>query len=68
MQSSKHEDRKQPSEFFIEKPDKKDRLLKPKEKREKLTEEEKEQRKERKLVRKRVSVFSEICVFDLLLI
>ncbi|KAJ8922768.1 hypothetical protein NQ315_007803 [Exocentrus adspersus] len=50
--SSKHEERKQ-LDFFVEKPEKKERSTKMKEKREKMSEEEKELRKERKLGRKR---------------
>ncbi|CAH1159617.1 unnamed protein product [Phaedon cochleariae] len=50
--NSKHDDRKS-GEFFTEKVDKRERTAKPKEKREKMTEEEKEIRKERKLGRKR---------------
>lgn len=56
MQSSKHEDRKvhQVDHYVVEKPEKKERSSKTKDKREKGTDEEKELRKERKLGRKRV--------------
>lgn len=58
MQSSKHEDRKlhQVEQYILEKPEKKERSSKAKDKREKATEEEKELRKERKLGRKRVNI------------
>ncbi|XP_060532268.1 THO complex subunit 2 isoform X2 [Cylas formicarius] len=52
----KHEERKTQIEYFVEKPDKKERSAKAKEKREKLTEEEKELKRERKLGRKRVGL------------
>lgn len=56
LQNTKHDDKKQHQiEFYAEKMEKKERSSKPKEKREKLTDEEKELRKERKLGRKRVS-------------
>lgn len=56
LQSSKHEERKmqQQMEYFIEKVEKKERTAKSKDKREKISEEEKEIRKERKIGRKRV--------------
>lgn len=54
LQSSKHEERKQQIEYLTEKMPKKERSVKVKEKREKLSDEEKELRKERKIGRKRV--------------
>lgn len=54
LQSSKYEERKQQLDFLMEKPDKKDRPSKTKDKKDKVTDEEKELRKERKLGRKRV--------------
>lgn len=57
LQSTKHEERKSlplPIDFLADKPEKKERVSKGKDKREKITEEEKELRKERKLGRKRV--------------
>ncbi|KAF5285042.1 hypothetical protein FQR65_LT02355 [Abscondita terminalis] len=53
--NSKHEERKmqQQMEYFIEKTEKKERSSKAKDKREKITDEEKELRKERKIGRKR---------------
>ncbi|KAJ3658904.1 hypothetical protein Zmor_010618 [Zophobas morio] len=55
LKSSKHEERKlqQQLDYMLEKTDKKERSGKVKEKREKLSDEEKELRKERKLGRKR---------------
>ncbi|XP_008192636.2 THO complex subunit 2 isoform X2 [Tribolium castaneum] len=54
LKSSKHEERKlQQLDYMLEKTDKKERSGKAKEKREKLSDEEKELRKERKLGRKR---------------
>lgn len=61
LQSSKHEDRKiqqhQVDQFLLEKPEKKERSSKTKDKRDKTTDEEKEMRKERKLGRKRVCTY-----------
>ncbi|CAH1184109.1 unnamed protein product [Phyllotreta striolata] len=51
--SSKHDERKSNPDFYPEKAEKRERSVKPKEKREKLSEEEKEMRKERKMGRKR---------------
>ncbi|XP_025831929.1 THO complex subunit 2 [Agrilus planipennis] len=54
--SSKYEERKvqqQSADYYIDKPDKKERSSKTKEKREKMSDEEKELRKERKIGRKR---------------
>lgn len=66
LQSSKHEERSkvqhQQFDYVGEKVEKKERTVKVKEKRDKLTDEERELRKERKLGRKRVSnqVISEV--------
>lgn len=55
LQSSKHEDRKLHIEQYgVEKPEKKERSSTKKDKREKISDEEKELRKERKMGRKRV--------------
>lgn len=54
LQSSKYEERKQQLDFLMDKPEKKERPSKTKDKKEKVTDEEKELRKERKLGRKRV--------------
>lgn len=57
LQTSKHEERKMHQmEYLMEKAEKKERSSKTKEKREKVTDEEKELRKERRLGKKRVRV------------
>lgn len=65
LQNSKYEERKQQLDFLMDKPEKKERVSKGKDKKEKITDEEKELKKERKLGRKRVCPNSTINAFAL---